>query len=98
MSTVRAKKERSLKDMLIKVAKPSGNGKPPGQDTDHPGGMEDGEGPVTWIFLEAFFTSLHDDLQVVKRDLSANRHEVQCNLDEIGDRVAATEKRENTGE
>ncbi|KAJ1207187.1 hypothetical protein NDU88_002579 [Pleurodeles waltl] len=31
---------------------------------------EDGEGPITQAFLEGLFTSLREDLQALKRDLS----------------------------
>ncbi|KAJ1104242.1 hypothetical protein NDU88_001654 [Pleurodeles waltl] len=49
------------------------------------------EGPVARLFLEALFTSLRDDLQVLKKDLSVDMREVRCYLEDIGNRVSAVE-------
>ncbi|KAJ1185358.1 hypothetical protein NDU88_002151 [Pleurodeles waltl] len=39
--------------------------------------------------MEVLFTSLHDDIQAVKKDLSADLWEVRWNLEETGDAVSA---------
>ncbi|KAJ1162371.1 hypothetical protein NDU88_002839 [Pleurodeles waltl] len=44
--------------------------------------------------METLFSSLRDDIQVVKRDLSADLKEVRRNLEEIGNRISAMEDRE----
>ncbi|KAJ1180427.1 hypothetical protein NDU88_005648 [Pleurodeles waltl] len=60
---------------------------PPEAQTEHP----ETEGPVTHFFCGTLFTSLKDDLHMVKRELSQDLKVVQKNLAEIGDRVATLE-------
>ncbi|KAJ1208549.1 hypothetical protein NDU88_003933 [Pleurodeles waltl] len=45
--------------------------------------------------MEALFTSLINDLQVVKKDLSADLREVRRNMEELGDRVSVVKDRES---
>ncbi|KAJ1217401.1 hypothetical protein NDU88_004995 [Pleurodeles waltl] len=71
MAATQPKKNSSVKDMLTRPAEgkveedASITGKHRGEEME-----EDNEAPVTRAFLEGLFTSLRDDLQVVKRDLS----------------------------
>ncbi|KAJ1106089.1 hypothetical protein NDU88_003492 [Pleurodeles waltl] len=49
--------------------------------------LEDQEGPVRRSFLEALFTSIREDLEVVKKDLSPDLRDVRRNLEEIDNRA-----------
>ncbi|KAJ1188380.1 hypothetical protein NDU88_005141 [Pleurodeles waltl] len=65
MAAKNKKDDRSLQDMLKKPAR----GPRVKEDDDRSLDAEKSEGPVTCTFLEALFFSLHEELQVVKRDL-----------------------------
>ncbi|KAJ1113451.1 hypothetical protein NDU88_001696 [Pleurodeles waltl] len=54
------------------LTKPTGGSKVGGEPEDRPSDADEAEEPVTRSFLEAFFTSLRDDLQSVKRVFSAD--------------------------
>ncbi|KAJ1170644.1 hypothetical protein NDU88_002517 [Pleurodeles waltl] len=52
---------------------------------------EDQKGPVTRSFMETLFSSLRDDIQTVKTDLSAGLKDMWRNLEELSDKVSAME-------
>ncbi|KAJ1130595.1 hypothetical protein NDU88_008946 [Pleurodeles waltl] len=55
---------------------------------------EGANGPVTHPFMEVLFTSLKDDLQMIKKDLSQDIKAIRKDLTEMDDRVSALEDRE----
>ncbi|KAJ1104112.1 hypothetical protein NDU88_001527 [Pleurodeles waltl] len=91
MAATRTKKDHSLRDMLLKLNGSADDNKAPTQNMDHPLDMWDQEGPMTRSFLEALFTSIWEDLQAIKKDLSADLREVRQNLEEVGDRLSTLE-------
>lgn len=54
------------------------------------------EEPVTRAFLETLFASLREDLQEVKRDLTAEIKDIRKDVDDIGGRVATLEDRQDS--
>ncbi|KAJ1160402.1 hypothetical protein NDU88_000904 [Pleurodeles waltl] len=80
--------------MHTKPMGPLEDGKPPPRGPCPSLANKGQEGPVTRSFMEVLFTSLHNNIQTVKKDLSVDLREVQRNLEEIGDRVSAIEYRE----
>ncbi|KAJ1170002.1 hypothetical protein NDU88_001883 [Pleurodeles waltl] len=89
--TAHTKKERTLKEMLSKPTdiKMGGESSPPEQEWPPDGNRR--EDQVIHPFLEALFTSLREDLQVV---LSQDLKEVLHEVTELGDRVSSIEDRE----
>ncbi|KAJ1105062.1 hypothetical protein NDU88_002470 [Pleurodeles waltl] len=73
MAATQPKKDRSVKDMLTRPAADkvevdaSVTGRHRGEKSE-----ADGEAIVTRAFLEGLFTSLRENIQVVKRDLSVD--------------------------
>ncbi|KAJ1216050.1 hypothetical protein NDU88_003656 [Pleurodeles waltl] len=59
------------------------------------GCMEEPVGSVIRTFLEALFSSLQEDLQEDKRDLSSELREVCRDLDEVGERVVSLEHKDD---
>ncbi|KAJ1161151.1 hypothetical protein NDU88_001638 [Pleurodeles waltl] len=49
------------------------------------------DSPVTQVLLESLYSSLYDDLQVVKKNLLAEWQDIRHDLDDIGERVSALE-------
>ncbi|KAJ1083740.1 hypothetical protein NDU88_003895 [Pleurodeles waltl] len=86
MVATRNKQVRALKDMLTKPTGPSHEGKPPSSSTESPPVKEDQECPVTQSFMETLCSSLHEDIQSLKRVLSADQTDIRRNLEELGDR------------
>ncbi|KAJ1146299.1 hypothetical protein NDU88_012577 [Pleurodeles waltl] len=90
------KMDRSVKDMLTKPAAGKVKadnpvtGKLREEETE-----EDNGAPVTRSFLEGLFTSLRDDIQRVKRDLSPDLKVVRRELEEVSKRMATLEEHEN---
>ncbi|KAJ1215610.1 hypothetical protein NDU88_003218 [Pleurodeles waltl] len=86
----KTKREISLLDMLMIPA-----GTPKGVEEAHWLDMGQPEGTVVRTFLEALFSSLQEDLQAVKRYLSPDLREVQKDLDEVGERVASLQRKDD---
>ncbi|KAJ1174338.1 hypothetical protein NDU88_006160 [Pleurodeles waltl] len=57
--------------------------------------VEHNEASVTRSFVEKLFVSVQDNLQVVERDLSLDLQEVPRDLDEVGERIANLECKED---
>ncbi|KAJ1189300.1 hypothetical protein NDU88_006048 [Pleurodeles waltl] len=51
--------------------------------------------PVTGSFLEVLFTFLQEDLQTVKKDLSTELWEMRKELNEVGERAAKLERKDD---
>ncbi|KAJ1128761.1 hypothetical protein NDU88_007136 [Pleurodeles waltl] len=93
MAVTQSKKGRSLKEMLTKpMVGRAEAGLPRSGMPSRQAAKEEGEGPVIPAFFEGLFTSLRDDLQSVKTDLSQDLKEVCQELMEVGERVATLEK------
>ncbi|KAJ1205686.1 hypothetical protein NDU88_001114 [Pleurodeles waltl] len=92
MASAQGKKNRRLKDMLTKtVVAMARDHQAELTPVSAPGGGEI-DAPVTCSFLEALFTSLREDLQSFKKELSSNLQEVRCDIDAIGGRSVGMRK------
>ncbi|KAJ1162839.1 hypothetical protein NDU88_003304 [Pleurodeles waltl] len=76
MASARSKKDRSVKDMLIKAT----IGKAVTTAMERHEHDEEGESPIMRSFLDGLFTLLKEDLQAVKLDLSQDIKEVRHEL------------------
>ncbi|KAJ1219070.1 hypothetical protein NDU88_006641 [Pleurodeles waltl] len=97
MASIYPKKDRSVKDMLTKLAagkmeaaKP-GTGKLREEETDEDTGV-----PITRSFLEGLFALLRDDIQAMKRDVSQDLKVVRQDFEEVGESVATLEEHEKS--
>ncbi|KAJ1178402.1 hypothetical protein NDU88_003648 [Pleurodeles waltl] len=94
MATACTTKDRTLKEML---SKPTGGKAGDGSTLikqEQQANRDDSESPVTCTFLEALFTLLREDLQMVSKYLFKDLKEVHCELVELGVRVSTPEDHE----
>ncbi|KAJ1210176.1 hypothetical protein NDU88_005544 [Pleurodeles waltl] len=82
MGSACSKKDRSVKDMLIKPTTCKAEAVTPAMERHECD--EEGGSPIMRSFLEGLFTSLREDLQAVKRDLSQDSKGVRHELEDVG--------------
>ena len=97
MASGKSKRDANLKDMLTRsvpakgAAPPSARPAPPAPSGDPPPASSSDAEIVIKYFLESLFSSLWEDLKVVKHDLTLDLRDVKDDLMEVGDHVASLE-------
>ncbi|KAJ1115461.1 hypothetical protein NDU88_003685 [Pleurodeles waltl] len=92
MANPRSKSDCTLLDMLIEPTRvAAGEGRSAAVHEHAPEDGYCGGAPVTHSFLEALFSSLWEDIHVIKKELLSDLHEVRRVVDAIGERVSHLE-------
>ncbi|KAJ1125445.1 hypothetical protein NDU88_003877 [Pleurodeles waltl] len=93
MFAVQSKKDCSLQDMLRRHLGGSDGDSTPISEPDR---VPEMNSQSMQAFLESLPSSICDDLQAVKKDLSADLRDIRRKLDNVGQRVSALEDKDDS--
>lgn len=94
MASLRAKKEKTLKEMLLKTPKPGSSDSQTPSLHSGTAETEGAETPITRAFMESLFSSLRNDFLSLKEEVAGEVREIRRDVEDLGERVEAIESQD----